>query len=237
MLSQALSQPNQATPAPILRLPHELLSHIFEFCDAFPQRKATLRALCLVSRDFYKVAAPILYGRLVAKFGERLVYGSWFWQRRETTDSRLLRTLETSEKVAKLVKVLEVTMDLSERWVVPGPYADPDRQARLRIPTMPKLRTAEVTFVDRWNHSPDYSEGALLTLARAAPNLQILYLHSLNDRHDTTLKKIARLGNQFWEAWPKLEKVVVRKWRSEASPSHRKIAKDAKAWDVKIEPV
>ncbi|KAK4336191.1 Proteophosphoglycan ppg4 [Rhodotorula toruloides] len=222
MPSQVVPQPNEATPAPIRRLPPELLSLIFEFCDVFPQRKSTLRALCLVSREFYSLAAPVLYRKIKTAFGERAMLGSWYWQRRETSHTRLLGTLETSEKVAKLV---------------PLPTADPDRQARFRIPAMPKLRTAEVTLVYRWNRSPDYSEGALLTLAKAAPNLRILDLRKLNEELDKTLKKVAKLGNQFWEAWPKLEKVIVKKVRWEESASRKKVAKDAEAWDIGIELV
>ncbi|BGP34306.1 hypothetical protein JCM10296v2_006121 [Rhodotorula toruloides] len=216
MPSQALSQPNQATPAPIRRLPHQLLSLIFELCDTFPQRKSALRALCLVSKDFYKSAAPVLYGGIRAMFGEKPVY----WPNR-------------------VYRLAEVTMNSAQRWVVPGPHADPDRQAKARIPTLPNLHTAVVCLDRSPRRGPaDYSEGALLTLAQAAPNLRIPILHKLDDQLSTTLKKVAKLGDHFWEAWPKLEKLIISKWWWEslgARETVAKVAKEAEAWGVKIE--
>ncbi|BGP10327.1 hypothetical protein JCM10049v2_006210 [Rhodotorula toruloides] len=226
MSSQALSQPNEATPAPIRRLPHELLTLIFEYCDACPQRKSTLCALCLVSREFYKLAAPVLYRKVATTFGERSTSSPWYYREgQETSASKLSRTLATSWAVAEMVKVAEISTTRQDA----GLFRD--------LTPTPTVKRIEVSLYHGARGPADYSEGALLTLAKAAPNLRILILHKLDDQLSTTLKKVAKLGNQFWEAWPKLEKVVVRKWRSEASPSHRKIAKDAKAWDVKIEPV
>lgn len=233
---QAITQPHEAAPAPISRLPPELLSLISKSCDTLPERKATLRALCLVDKAFYKLAAAILYRRIDTQFGERLFSSLWNW-RSGTLASRLMRTLETSPTVAAMVKALDVTLDSAERWVVPSPLADPDRRAMMRIPSLPNVRAARLTLMHGTWGRQDYSEGALLTLADAAPRLRVLHLCAFDGQLDTTLKKIAKLRNQFWEAWPKLEKLVVEKAPWERSTWRKKVAKDAEAWDVEIELV
>lgn len=185
MSLQTVTQPHEAAPAPISRLPPELLSLIFESCNTLPERKATLHALCLVTKAFYELAAALLYRRIITQFGERLVSSPYYW-RRETAASRLMRTLETSPNVASMAKDLEVTLDSAERWVVPGPLADPDRRAKMRIPPLPNVRTAKVNIVHRAWARQDYSDGALLTVAEAAPRLRVLHLCALDSQLDTT---------------------------------------------------
>ncbi|BGP26666.1 hypothetical protein JCM10295v2_005619 [Rhodotorula toruloides] len=118
-----------------------------------------------------------------------------------------------------------------------GPSADPDRQAKSRIPARPHLRTAAVSFEHRWSRSPAYSQDALMTLAKAAPNFRVLDLRAFDGQLDTMLEKVAKLGNQFCEAWPKLESVIVKNARWERSSSRKKVARDAEAWDVETELV
>ena len=98
--------PRSFPPPSFASLPTEILTHILEEIPYHPSkhRSASLARTCLVNKNFFSIAQPLLYRQVHLNFDED-------YDESDTTIYRLLGTLVNVNRCANLVKRVRISMD------------------------------------------------------------------------------------------------------------------------------